>query len=213
MDIRLLPEHENFRDEVRRFLDSALTTICATARDSAGRFQDYETTCVAPDSVPQGLDRAELAEVEYGGTGWDDDAASHLDHRSGPRGSAAGLRRWGSACGPDADRPRHAGAARLLFAAHAAPAKTTGARAIPNRKPARTSPALQLRADIDGEDYVTQRHEDLDDPRAPCEPDVLSRAHRHFGVSRRQGMTFLLLDMDTPGVSVEPICSCPANTK
>ena len=44
MDISLLPEHECFRDEVRRFLDDALDDdLRDGARFCPGVFQDYET--------------------------------------------------------------------------------------------------------------------------------------------------------------------------
>jgi len=44
MDIRLKPEHERFRDEVRSFLDRALDNeLRDGARFCAGVFQDYET--------------------------------------------------------------------------------------------------------------------------------------------------------------------------
>jgi alkylation response protein AidB-like acyl-CoA dehydrogenase len=72
MDISLLPEHECFRDEVRRFLDDALDDdLRDGARFCPGVFQDYETNIrwhrilhaqgwIAP-SWPK----------QYGGTGWD----------------------------------------------------------------------------------------------------------------------------------------------
>ena len=72
MDISLLPEHERFRDEVRRFLDGALDDdLRDGARFCPGVFQDYETNIrwhrilyaqgwIAP-SWPK----------QYGGTGWD----------------------------------------------------------------------------------------------------------------------------------------------
>ena len=72
MDIRLLPEHERFRDDVRQFLDDALDDdLRDGARFCPGVFQDYETNIrwhrilyakgwIAP-SWPK----------QYGGTGWD----------------------------------------------------------------------------------------------------------------------------------------------
>ena len=118
MDIRLLPEHERFRDEVRRFLDGALdddlrdgARFCpacsrTTKRTSAGTGFCIEQGWIAP-SWPK----------QYGGTGWDL-LQRHIWTTEASLAGAPGRRANGARhVRADADRPRHAGAARVLSAA------------------------------------------------------------------------------------------------
>ena len=131
MDIRLLPEHERFRDDVRRFLDGALDDdLRDGARFCPGVFQDYETNIrwhrilfkqgwVAP-SWPK----------QYGGTGWDQ-MRRHIWAREARlrerRGCADGSSHGGAR--DDWARTRgHRSICRVFFLA-----RTIGAKAIRSR--------------------------------------------------------------------------------
>jgi alkylation response protein AidB-like acyl-CoA dehydrogenase len=98
MDIRLLPEHERFRDDVRRFLDGALDDdLRDGARFCPGVFQDYETNIrwhrilYAQGWIAPGWPK------QYGGTGWDL-MQRHIWTTEASLAGAPASRRWGSAC-------------------------------------------------------------------------------------------------------------------
>ncbi len=204
MDIRLLPEHERFRDEVREFLDTALDDdLRDGARFCAGVFQDYATNIrwhrilyaqgwIAP-SWPK----------QYGGTGWDL-LQRHIFTTEASLAGAPGVAPMGlGMCGP-------------MLIGHG----TTEQRAfyLPRilsgedywcqgySEPGAGSDlaSLQLRADVDGEHYVLNG--------TKIWTTHAHHANRMFCLVRtdasgkpQQGITFLLLDMDSPGISVEPI--------
>ncbi|HEY6598182.1 MAG TPA: acyl-CoA dehydrogenase family protein [Pseudomonadales bacterium] len=204
MDISLLPEHETFRSDVRRFLDTALDDdLRDGARFCAGIFQDYATNMrwhkvlyaqgwVAP-SWPK----------QYGGAGWDL-LQRHIWTTEASLAGAPGLAPMGlGMCGP-------------MLIGHGTPEQRTYylPRILSGEdywcqgysEPGAGSDlaALNLRADIDGEHYVLNG--------TKIWTTHAHHANRMFCLVRtdasrkpQQGITFLLLDMDSPGISVEPI--------
>jgi alkylation response protein AidB-like acyl-CoA dehydrogenase len=204
MDIRLLPEHERFRGDVKRFLDTALDDdLRDGARFCAGVFQDYATNMrwhrilyrqgwVAP-SWPK----------RYGGAGWDL-LQRHIWTTEASLAGAPGLAPMGlGMCGPmlighGTDEQRAYYLPRILSGedywcqGYSEPASGSDLA------------SLALRADVDGSDYVLNG--------TKIWTTHAHHANRMFCLVRtdatgkpQQGITFLLLDMDTPGITVEPI--------
>jgi acyl-CoA dehydrogenase len=204
MDIRLLPEHEVFRDTVRRFLDGALDDdLRDGARFCAGVFQDYATNMrwhrilykqgwVAP-SWPQ----------QYGGCGWDL-LQRHIWSTEASLAGAPGLAPMGlGMCGP-------------MLIGHGTPEQQRyylprilsgddyWCQGYSEPSAGSDLAALALRADIDGEDYVLNGSK-IWTTHAHHANRMFCLVRTTFGGKPQQGITFLLLDMDTPGISVEPI--------
>ena len=200
MDIRLMPEHERFRDDVKRFLDGALDDdLRDGARFCAGIFQDYATNMrwhrilyrqgwVAP-SWPK----------QYGGAGWDL-LQRHIWSSEASLAGAPGLAPMGlGMCGPmlighgtpaqrDYYLPRILSGEDYWCQGYSEPGSGSDLA------------SLALRADVDGEHYVLNG--------AKIWTTHAHHANRMFCLVRtdftgkpQQGITFLLLDMDTPGIS------------
>ncbi len=204
MNIEFSAEHEAFREEVRDFLNSSLTEdLKEAARTCPGIFLDYEHNIrwhrilhakgwVAP-SWPK----------EYGGTGWD------LTQKY----------IWTTECtlaGTPSTAPMGLGMCGPMLIGHGTPEQKTFylPRILSGEdywcqgysEPGSGSDlaALKLRADRDGDELVLNGTK-------------IWTTHAHFanhmfclvrtGATGKpqEGITFLLLDMDTPGIRVEPI--------
>ncbi len=204
MDLTLGPQYEEFRDEVRAFLDDKLDEdLRRDARISAGMFQDYETNIrwhrilhekgwIAP-SWPQ----------EYGGTGWDVMQryiwATESAEADAPTLFPTGL----GMCGP-----MLIGHGTEEQKAYYLPRILSGedywCQGYSEPGAGSDLASLQLRADSDGDDYVLNG--------SKIWTSHAQHANRMFCLVRtssdgkpQEGITFLLLDMDTPGLTVEPI--------
>jgi acyl-CoA dehydrogenase len=204
MHIRYSAEHERFRDEVRRFLDDALDDeLRAGARFCAGVFQDHDTNMrwhrilhrqgwVAP-SWPK----------QFGGTGWDL-LQRYVWTTESSLAGAPGLAPMGlGMCGPmlighGTDQQR----------AHYLPRILSGedywCQGYSEPGAGSDLAALALRAHRDGDHYVLNG--------TKIWTTHAHHANRMFLLARtrtdgkpQQGITFLLLDMHSPGIRVEPI--------
>ncbi|WP_421862314.1 acyl-CoA dehydrogenase family protein [Parvibaculum sp.] len=204
MNLDLTPEDAAFRDEVRSFLDENLTPELAEAgKLTTSVFTDkqwnlawqkvlYKKGWVAPNWP-----------VEYGGTGWTEMQkyiwTSECTRYGTPGLSPMGLRM----CGPmlmkfgtpeqkDYYLPRILSGEDYWCQGYSEPGAGSDLA------------SLQLKAVSDGDDYVLNGTK-------------IWTTHAHFAnmmfcLTRtdgsgkpQQGITFLLLDMNTPGIKVEPI--------
>jgi len=204
MDISLLPEHECFRDEVRRFLDDALDDdLRDGARFCAGVFQDYETNIrwhrilhaqgwIAP-SWPK----------QYGGTGWDL-MQRHIWTTEASLAGAPGVAPMGlGMCGPmliGHGTPEQ----RAFYLPRILSGEDYWCQVIPNPGAGSDLASLKLRADVDGEHYVLNGTK-IWTTHAHYANRMFCLVRTDFSGKPQQGITFLLLDMDTPGITVEPI--------
>ncbi len=204
MDIRLLPEHERFREEVRTFLDSALDDdLRDGARFCPVVFQDYETNIrwhrilykqgwIAP-SWPK----------QFGGTGWDL-MQRHIWTTEASLAGAPGVAPMGlGMCGPmliGHGTPEQ----RAFYLPRILSGEDYWCQGYSEPGAGSDLASLKLRADIDGEHYVLNGTK-IWTTHAHYANRMFCLVRTDFSGKPQQGITFLLLDMDTPGITVEPI--------
>lgn len=204
MDITFSPQHEAFRDEVRLFLDEALTDELRDAqRFCPGIFLDYEHNIVWHRILYGKGWVAPAWPKEYGGTGWDLTQRYIWSTETTLAGAPALAPMGLGMCGPmligygtDAQKaqylPRILSGEDYWCQGYSEPGSGSDLA------------SLKLRADSEGDHYVLNGTK-------------IWTTHAHFanrmfllvrtsdGGKPQQGITFLLLDMDTPGITVEPI--------
>ena len=136
--------------------------------------------------------------------GLDAGAALHL-HRGAAvqrRAAAAALQRVDVRAG--ADRLRHRGAEEALPAAHRQRSTTGGARASPSPAPAPTSPSLKTTAVREGDHYVVNGQKTWT-TLAQYADWIFCLVRTDPSAKKQHGISFLLIDMKTPGITVRPI--------
>ena len=204
MDISFSDEHEAFRSEVRAFLDSALTDeLRETQRLCPGIFLDYEHNIrwhrilhrqgwVAP-SWPK----------EHGGPGWDLMRryiwSLEASSAGAPNLAPMGLGMCGPmliGCGTKAQQaallPRILSGEDYWCQGYSEPGAGSDLA------------SLQLRAESDGDDYVLNGTK-IWTTHAHYANKMFCLVRTKAGGKPQEGISFLLLDMDSPGVRVAPI--------
>ena len=204
MNLDLTPADAAFRDEVRAFLDENLTPELAQAgKLTTSVFTDKEWNLAWQKVLYKKGWVAPNWPVEYGGTGWTEMQkyiwASECTRYGTPNLSPMGLRM----CGPmlmkfgtqeqkDYYLPRMLAGEDYWCQGYSEPGAGSDLA------------SLQLKAVSDGDDYVLNGTK-------------IWTTHAHFANMMfclvrtdasgkpQQGITFLLLDMTTPGIKVEPI--------
>ena len=204
LDVTFSREHEIFREEVRTFLDEALTEDLKQAAERCpGGILDYEYIMAWHKVVYEKGWIAPDWPVEYGGTGWDLTQryiwSVETERAGAPMLAPMGL----SMCGPmlighgtkeqkDFYLPRILSGEDYWCQGYSEP--TAGSDLA----------AVKLKATSDGDDYILNG--------SKIWTTHAHYANRMFLLSRtddsgppQKGITFLLLDMDSPGITVEPI--------
>ncbi|MFC3070576.1 acyl-CoA dehydrogenase family protein [Phenylobacterium soli] len=204
MNLDLSPEDLAFRDEVRAFLDEALTPELREAgRRMTSVFCDPEFSLpwqrilhakgwVAP-SWPK----------EYGGTGWSEIQraifAAECTRAGAPGLAPMGLRMIG---------PCLIGFGTPEQKAHYLPRILSGedywCQGYSEPGAGSDLAALQLRAVSDGDDYVLSGSK-IWTTHAQHANRMFCLVRTRFDGKPQAGITFLLLDMKSPGISVKPI--------
>lgn len=204
MDLALTKEHDAFRDEVRTFLNDNLDEDLKRAgRLGTSVYADYDVTMRWHKILNRKGWLVPAWPVEYGGTGWDLMRqyiwASETSKAGAPSLSPMGVGMIGPALigygtkeQKDFYLPRIREGEDFWCQGYSEPGSGSDLA------------SLKCKAESDGDDYVingtkiwtTHAHE----------------ANRMFCLVRtdssgkpQTGITFLLIDMDTPGISVEPI--------
>ena len=204
MNLDLTPADAAFRDEVRAFLDENLTPELAEAGSlTTSVFTDKEWNLAWQKILHKKGWVAPSWPVEYGGTGWSEMQkyiwASECTRYGTPGLSPMGLRM----CGPMLMKfgtkeqkeyylPRILSGEDYWCQGYSEPGAGSDLA------------SLQLKAVSDGDDYVLNGTK-------------IWTTHAHFANMMfclvrtdnsgkpQQGITFVLLDMNTPGIKVEPI--------
>ena len=204
MNLELSPEEGAFRDEVRAFLDTALTPeLRAAGQRTTSVFTDkrysiewqkilYAKGWVAP-SWPK----------EYGGTGWNE-MQRYIFARECARAGAPGLAPMGL---------RMVAPAIMRFGtaeqkAHYLPRILSGedywCQGYSEPGSGSDLASLQLRATSDGNDYILNGSK-IWTTHAQWADRIFCLVRTRADGKPQAGITFLLIDMKTPGISVKPI--------
>ena len=204
MDLLLGPEDLAFRDEVRRLLADHVTPDMRRAIDLTTGF------IVEPDVVialHRALDRNGWAvphwPVKYGGTGWSPAqryifdlacgrAGAPIYNTSGSHFVGPVIIRYGTPAQKDKYLPRIRSGEDYWAQGYSEPGSGSDLA------------SLKTRAESDGDAYVVNGQK--------IWTTMAHRANRLFALvrtsnvgKRQDGITFLLFDMDMPGISVRPI--------
>lgn len=204
MNVGFSAEHQAFRNEVRAFLDEALTDELREAqRNCPGIFLDYDHNIrwhrilhakgwIAP-SWPK----------QYGGTGWDL-TRRYIWSRESTLAGAPSLAPMGlGMCGPmligygTEDQkayylPRILSGEDYWCQGYSEPGSGSDLA------------SLKLRATTDGDHYVLNGTK-IWTTHAHVANRMFCLVRTRETGKPQEGITFLLLDMDTPGITVEPI--------
>ena len=135
---------------------------------------------------------------EYGGGGLSPAEAKVLKEEMARIGARPPLTSFGiSMLGPALLKYRHRGAEEALPDRRSRAARSAGARAIPSRAPAPTSPACRPRPKTRATTgWSTARRSG---PAMPTRPTGSSAWSAPSTESKHEGISFLLFDMETPG--------------
>ncbi len=204
MDISFSAEHERFRTEVRQFLEDSLDDeLTAGARFCAGIFQDHETNMRWHRILHRKGWIAPAWPKEYGGTGWDL-LQRYIWTTESALAGAPGLAPMGlGMCGP-----MLIGHGTAEQKAHYLPRILSGedywCQGYSEPGSGSDLAALSLRAVADGDDYVLNGSK-IWTTHAHHANRMFLLVRTRFDGKPQQGITFLLLDMHSPGIRVEPI--------
>jgi acyl-CoA dehydrogenase len=204
MNISLSTEHEAFRSEVRRFLDEALDDdLRQGARFRAGVFQDFETNMRWHRILHRKGWIAPAWPKEYGGTGWDL-LQRHIWSTECAEAGAPGLAPMGlGMCGPMLIG-HGTQAQKSYYLPRILSGEDYWCQGYSEPGAGSDLAALQLRAVSDGDHYVLNGTK-IWTTHAHHANRMFLLVRTRFDGKPQQGITFLLLDMDTPGIRVEPI--------
>lgn len=204
MNVSFSAEHEAFRDEVRGFLDRALEDDLREAQANCpGIFLDYEFNIRWHRILYRQGWIAPAWPEQYGGTGWDL-TRRYLWTRETTLAGAPSLAPMGlGMCGP-----------MLIGCGSEQQQKTYLPRILSGEdywcqgysEPGSGSDlaSLSLQARRDGDHYVINGSK-IWTTHAHVANRMFCLVRSDDSGKPQQGITFLLLDMDSPGISVDPI--------
>jgi alkylation response protein AidB-like acyl-CoA dehydrogenase len=204
MDISFSSEHEAFRSEVRAFLDEALDDELRQAQQFCpGIFLDYEHNIRWHRILHAKGWIAPAWPKEYGGTGWDLTQRYIWSTETTLAGTPSVAPMALSMCGPmlighgtqaqkDYYLPRILSGEDYWCQGYSEPGSGSDLA------------SLALRATSDGDHYVLNGSK-IWTTHAHYANLMFCLVRSDDSGRPQQGITFLLLDMDSPGISVDPI--------
>jgi acyl-CoA dehydrogenase len=204
MDLALAPEDAAFRDEVRAFLDETLTEAMREAgRLTTSVFTDYHDNMPWHKALHAKGWVAPSWPKEHGGTGWTDMQkyifASECARAETPHLAPMGLRmcgpvlmRYGTQEQKDFYLPRMLAGDDYWCQGYSEPGSGSDLA------------SLQCKAVQDGGDYVINGTK-IWTTHAQFANRMFCLVRTDGSGKPQQGITFILIDMDTPGIKVEPI--------
>mgnify|MGYP000853035749 FL=1 len=204
MNISFSPEHERFREEVRTFLDESLTEdLRAAQRLCPGIFLDYEHNIAWHRILHKKGWVAPAWPKEYGGTGWDlmqryiwsiETAKADAPNLAPMSVGMCGPMLIG--CGSDAQKqellPRILSGEDYYCQGYSEPGSGSDLA------------SLKLKATSDGDDLILNGSK-IWTSHAHYANRMFLLVRTNDSGTPQDGITFLLLDMDSPGIKVEPI--------
>jgi alkylation response protein AidB-like acyl-CoA dehydrogenase len=204
VNIRFSEEHEAFREEVRAFLAESLTADLKAAQQSCpGIFLDYEHNIRWHRILFARGWIAPAWPVEYGGTGWDL-IQRYIWTTETTLAGAPSLAPMGlGMCGPmligfGTDEQKAQYLPRILSG------EDYWCQGYSEPGSGSDLASLKLAAVRDGEDYVLNGTK-IWTTHAHVANRMFCLVRTDGSGKPQQGITFLLLDMNTPGITVEPI--------
>jgi acyl-CoA dehydrogenase len=204
MDLALTKEDAAFRDEVRSFLDQSLPDeLRAYTKRNAGVFADAPVALQWQKILHKKGWVVPSWPIEFGGTGWNDMQryiyASELARSGAPTLPAMGLRmvgpvimKYGTEKQKDFYLPRLLSGEDYWCQGYSEPGAGSDLA------------ALQMKAVADGDDYVLNGTK-IWTTHAQFANRIFCLVRTNTDGKPQQGITFILVDMDTPGIKVEPI--------
>ncbi len=204
MDISFSAQHEAFRDEVKQFLSHALTDeLKQAAAFCPGIFLDYEHNMAWHKILYKQGWVAPAWPKEYGGTGWDLMQQYIWTTETSLAGTPGTAPMGLGMCGPmlighgtqaqkDYYLPRILSGEDYWCQGYSEPASGSDLA------------SLQLKASSDG-DHLVLNGSKIWTTHAHYANRMFILVRTDDTGKPQQGITFLLLDMDLPGISVEPI--------
>ena len=204
MNISFGDAHEAFRQEVREFLATSLPDdLRAAERDRASFFLDYEYNNRWHRILHEKGWAAPDWPREYGGTGWDLaqryiwSVESSLAHA--PSLFPTGLGMVGPMLiGHGTPEQKAAYLPRILSG------EDYWCQGYSEPGSGSDLASLQLKAETDGDDYLLSGTK-IWTSHAHYANRMFCLVRTRNTAKPQEGITFLLLDMDTPGITVEPI--------
>ncbi len=204
MDLHFTGADAAFRDEVRAFLDENLTPELRDAgKLTTSVFTDKEWNLKWQKILHKKGWVAPSWPVEYGGTGWNDMQkyiwASECARYGTPHLSPMGLRmcapvlmKYGTQAQKDFFLPRMLAGEDYWCQGYSEPGSGSDLA------------SLQLKAVSDGDDYVLNGSK-IWTTHAHFANRMFCLVRTDASGKPQQGITFILLEMDTPGIKIEPI--------
>ena len=204
MNMDFAPEHEAFRLEVRRFLERELTgELRQAARFRAGVFQEYEHNIRWHRILYQQGWIAPSWPKEHGGTGWDL-VQRYLWTTECALADVPGVAPMGlGMCGPTLIGHGTA-EQKAFYLPRILSGEDYWCQGYSEPGSGSDLASLALRADKDGDQYVLNGSK-IWTTHAHYANRMFALVRTKFTGKPQGGITFLLLDMDSPGICVRPI--------
>ncbi len=204
MDLSLSPEEHAFQHEVRAFLDEALTPeLRAAGRLSTSVFSEPEFSRPWQAKLHAKGWVAPSWPVAYGGTGWTEMQraifAAECARAGAPSLSPMGLRMVGP-CIMGYGTPEQ----KAFYLPRILAGEDYWCQGYSEPGAGSDLASLQLRADSDGDHYVLNGSK-IWTTHAHYANRMFCLVRTNFEGKPQQGITFLLLEMTTPGITVKPI--------
>ncbi|MBI1406204.1 MAG: acyl-CoA dehydrogenase [Caulobacter sp.] len=204
MDLSLSPRDLAFRDEVRAFLDEALTPDLRQAgRMTTSVFTDKDPSLAWQRILHKKGWVAPAWPVEFGGPGWDEMQryifAAECARAGAPGLSPMGLRMVGP-CIMKYGTPQQ----RAFYLPRILAGEDYWCQGYSEPGSGSDLASLQMRADSDGDDYLLNGSK-IWTTHAHFANRMFCLVRTNFEGKPQSGITFLLLEMTTPGIEVKPI--------
>ncbi len=204
MDLDLSPRDLAFRDEVRAFLDDNLSPLLRQAGSlTTSVFTDKEWSIAWQRILHAKGWVAPAWPAEYGGAGWDD-MQRYIFSAECARAGAPGLSPMGlKMVGPCIMRygtPEQ----KAFYLPRILAGEDYWCQGYSEPGSGSDLASLQMRADSDGDDYILNGSK-IWTTHAHFANRMFCLVRTKFDGKPQAGITFLLLEMDTPGITIAPI--------